>query len=412
MICADCGTSNQEQSRFCSSCGKPLLSQDINNNNPPQLPPIQGPVVGMRPLFSKEPLPPPSGYSPSQQSPKNGVTNQPSQQLAPSNENVVMGFRQIQGNPSSVQPNENNSKKNIPSKLPPELNVKTPQQDGICPVCQNENPIGAILCGVCGNKLENISNNGQAQQGTACPNCRTINSPRAKFCKSCGQPLTSTGFRPPSNSYLHTNTRSISTVNTKKLWIIVAGLGAIFAFICFFLPNIIIKIANPMSWFTDGPENITISMSAMQVLTQSSPNIKGLGQGLEGLGEFSQNFYDEIDMGQIMFNAVDPATQRSITINRIFLGLLLCCTLASIIVTILATKTSSKEMSYLIIVLGGISIVILLISTFIGNASFKTGNTDADLLLDSAISFSNGIGFWGMLVGFISFGFGGYLRNH
>jgi len=63
------------------------------------------------------------------------------------------------------------------------------------------------------------------------------------------------------------------------------------------------------------------------------------------------------------------------------------------------------------IILGGVSIVILIISTFIGNASFKTGNSDADLLLNSAIKFSNGLGFWGMLVGFASFSLGGYLRN-
>jgi len=403
MICDKCGTSNPENSRFCSFCASPLqqnenipvpVEQQSQNN--------RSPVIGMRPLFN-------SGTTPPNISPSNNQQSSPTQNHVNSPKIGTLGDTQ----PFSTNPQI--TQKPINSTIPPiPLGVVNPPistHNNYCPQCHANNPPGAAFCGACGNPLGKTPQTPTTSQEIICPTCRAVNQINARFCKNCGGNLSKQNPQGFSHRASTPSQHPVSNSNSRNLWIGIAGIGAILTLICFFLPNQIIKFANPMAWLTEGPENITFSMSGMQLLTLSSPTIKGLGKGLEGLGEFSENMYSEMDMGQLMFDSVDPATQRSLTLNRILLGLLLLSSIATIVITIQAYRTSGTGLSKLMIILGGVSIVILIISTFIGNASFKTGNSDADLLLNSAIKFSNGLGFWGMLVGFASFSLGGYLRN-
>jgi len=427
MICDNCGTSNPDQSRFCSFCGRTLQSTTPKNDSTSSPIPSNGPVVGMRPLFNQVPPTVPQTQpipvvhrtatspdvpaaiptdSPAVTPNKASTTPPEHHHEGPPNNNVIAGFRQIQSNTNSSTYPESNSLHTIPPNLPPALNVNTPQQSNICPVCHSLNPTGAAFCGVCGNKI--LNNAGPTpQQGRVCPRCHVINNANAKFCKNCGETLPPITSKSSYTTKARTMNRSLATSNTRNLWVGLAGLGAILTLLCFFLPNQIFKFANPMAWLTGGPEQISISISGMQLMTLSSPTVKGLG----GLGEASENLYDELDMGLLMLDSADPAMKRSVTLTRILIGLLLCCSIATIITTIQAYRTSETSISKLMMILGGISIILLLISTFVGNASFRTGNTDMDLLLNTTISISNGLGFWGMLVGFASFSLGGFLRN-
>jgi len=404
MICDKCGTSNPDNSRFCNFCGNPIQQNEINPDPVEQKAPNnQGPVIGMRPLFT-------SGTSQSTNLPMNnqqGSVTQNHQNLPVNdwqNKNSS-NFKPIQSNPQ-VSP-----KPSITTPTP--INAVEPQlttNNNYCPQCHSNNPPGAAFCGVCGYPMGNAPQATPMSQEIICPTCHAVNHINAHFCRNCGASLSIQNPQVNSHRASIPSQHPVSRTSSRNLWVGIAGIGAILTLICFFLPNQLIKMANPLAWITEGPENITISVSGMQLLTLSSPTIKGLGEGLEGLGEFSENMYDEIDMGQLMFDSVDPATKRIMTFSRILLGLLLISSVAAIIITIQAYRTSGTSISKLMIILGGVSIVILIISTFIGNASFKTGNSDADLLLNSAIKFSNGLGFWGMLVGFASFSLGGYLR--
>jgi len=333
---------------------------------------------------------------------KQPLNTSPPPPIPPQN-NVVIGFSQIQGGTKPApDPVINHPENNHQDSQTSPASYKA-QSGAICPVCNNATPSGAAFCGVCGNKIQG-SQGSHGQPSIVCPNCHVINNINAKYCKSCGSVISPTAPRysaPPKVGF------SGNRSSTKSLWIGLAGLGAILSLICFFLPMQVIKIANPLAWLSDGPENISFSMSGMQLLTMSAPTVKGLGD----LGEFSANAFDELDMGDLLYDAADPTVKRALVTQRIFLGLLICCAVATILVTILAYKTPGSQLSKLMIILGGVSILILLVSTFVGNASFKTGDADADLLLNSAITFSNGIGFWGMLVGFIGFGLGGFLKN-
>jgi class 3 adenylate cyclase len=50
-----------------------------------------------------------------------------------------------------------------------------------CPECQHKNPVEAVFCNSCGNRLE-----------LSCPSCGQTNPPGAKFCNKCGLNLSDT----------------------------------------------------------------------------------------------------------------------------------------------------------------------------------------------------------------------------
>ena len=50
-----------------------------------------------------------------------------------------------------------------------------------CPECQHKNPVEAVFCNSCGNRLE-----------LSCPSCGQTNPPGAKFCNKCGLSLSDT----------------------------------------------------------------------------------------------------------------------------------------------------------------------------------------------------------------------------
>lgn len=383
MICDKCGTSNPEDSRFCNFCASPLqqnenikgpVGQGSQNN--------RGPVIGMRPLFNS------------------GTTQRSS--LPPNNQQGSLTQNQPNAPIIDRQNNHSSSFKPIGTTFPPTGVGKPPMatQGIYCSQCQANNPPGAAFCGVCGNPLENTTQSSMGFQGIICPACRTTNHINASFCKNCGRGL----IKPSQQGFSHRvsipSQHITPKTGSRNLWVGIAGFGAILTLICFFFPFSVIKIANPLAWLTQGPEIITLNSSSMTYLTLSAPKVKGAG----GVGEAARNLYNEMDMGHLLLG-------EAAIVVQIAFGLLLLCSLATILLTIQAYRTSGTRISKLMIFLGGIAIIFLIILSLGIKMRFNTGDPDMDLLVNSIVKSSSGLGFWGMLIGFASFSLGGYLRN-
>ncbi len=180
--------------------------------------------------------------------------------------------------------------------------------------------------------------------------------------------------------------------------------GAAIAFLCFFLPMIVLKIVNPVAWLVGGPENITISMSGFQTMLLSSPSISGLG----GLGDYTENLYNELNLGKLIVENADMGTKLLILLGRLAMFALVAATIGALVMGYKSLKSAPSAWGRWMMILGGASILTLLVSSLVIHAGFNTGSSELDALLSSTIRFSNGIGFWGMLLGFAGFTFAGY----
>jgi hypothetical protein len=82
-----------------------------------------------------------------------------------------------------------------------------------------------------------------------------------------------------------------------------------------------------------------------------------------------------------------------------------------LVVVYQAYSTKKDELSKWMLALGVVGSILLFFSYFSASISFKTGMEELDLLVNALVKISYGIGFWGMLIGFLGFAVSGYMRN-
>ena len=215
----------------------------------------------------------------------------------------------------------------------------------------------------------------------------------------------------PQNMPASLNIQSVkSSVNTaltglsSKTWLMAACIGAIFAFICYFLPLQVIKINNPAQWLVGGADQFIFSSNAWQILWMKAPTTGGLG----GLGEMAETMYDEINMGKLMFENGTFAIKMSIIIGRLCMLVLLGMVVTGLVLAYKAITKPSKTISTAMFVLGICGFVFLVISSFITKAPMKSDASDLEYILSAMFEVNNGFGFWGMALGFIIQSIGGY----
>jgi hypothetical protein len=249
-----------------------------------------------------------------------------------------------------------------------------------------------------------------AGDSNTCITCGANNPLRADYCIKCGSKLTTSNTQPTSTHSpvplpaIFANRGAPALAFSPGTWVIVAGAAIILILICFFLPLNVISINNPFALFYGGPEQIHISMSSMQILTMSSPSISGLG----GLGETVENLYGELNYWQYMFESGDIKYKVSIILEMLAMLYLVICTITGLIFAYKYYQTRNTSYGKKMLVLGITAVTVLIISSLVINISFNTGSSDLDMVLDSVITFSNGFGFWGLLVGFALYSFAGF----
>jgi len=381
MICSKCGKENYDQSRFCMFCGSPIQVNDSKPN-----------LVG-------QDL---SDYLKSVAEPRTTISTATDQSDYPPNLSNNIANDPVSFIPIPIESQE------VDDRAVAAVQTITSEQNldeievSVCPRCYSNNSNSAVFCGICGSPLRNASRANPMAKEIFCPRCGVTNQTSSKFCKNCGANLSSIDkYAYPYDVATLTNTR------TQSLWLGIASIGSLLAFFCFFLPFIVINIANPVAWLIGGPDNITFTMSANQLLTNSAPTVKGLG----GLGEMSANLYDELDIGQLMYEGMDERTRTTLMFGRFLTGLLLLSSITAMIFTFAAYKSNKNNTGKAMMVFGICALLLVILTGSVGGTSFKTNNSDLDILLNSAIQMSNGFGFWGMLMGFASFSIGGYLRK-
>jgi ribosomal protein L40E len=249
--------------------------------------------------------------------------------------------------------------------------------------------------------------------GNYCPHCGASNPTNASFCNKCGtsliHPNPSPTYTPPKLN-LPSNIQNVVTTlktDTERFWTIIAGIAAVLAFICFFLPFVVIKVNNPYSVFSGRTDAIASSLSGFQYLTAQSPSVTGAG----GLGEITENLFNELNMDEQIYENADPSYRTMYVVSRVLTLILLLLAIANMILVYQAYATKKSKLSIWMIAIGAIASIILFITYSTIGVSFKTGTEELDLLINSMVTISNGIGFWGMLIGFLGVAFSGYMRN-
>jgi hypothetical protein len=201
-------------------------------------------------------------------------------------------------------------------------------------------------------------------------------------------------YAPPSfDSY-----SDVGGQQSSKAPAIIGLIAAVIALLCFFLPWTVISIVNPGSWFGVGEEQIKITSSGWQLMTLSSPRVSGLG----ALGQLTSSVYNQINMGQMLYQSTSGGQKTVWTLDRIGLGFLLFLTLIALILALVHLTGQSTGGKPVTIVTGLLGVVLTILTAAMVGASFKTSNNDLDLLLNSFIHFSNGIGFWGAILAYLA----------
>jgi hypothetical protein len=185
---------------------------------------------------------------------------------------------------------------------------------------------------------------------------------------------------------------------TSKVPAILGLIAAAIALLCFFLPCTVMSMVNPGSWLGIGDEQIKITSSAWQLMTLSSPRISGLG----ALGNLSSAVYNQINMGQLMYQSVTGAQKTLWTLDRIGLGILLLLTLISLILALVRLTGQSSAGKAVSVVTGVLGVILLILTGAVVGTSLKTSNNDLDLVLNSFVHISNGIGFWGAILAYLA----------
>jgi ribosomal protein L40E len=336
-----------------------------------------------------------------------------------SNQNSPLkGFRPLKDSktPSENPPSIPLKSPNPVSYRPPQEfssspNINPPQQKTICPYCSSPIPTGSSICLNCGNPVTQPNATSAVPTGNYCPHCGASNPTNASFCNKCGtsliRPNPSPTYTPPKLN-LPSNIQNVVTTlktDTERFWTVIAGIAAVLAFICFFLPFMVLKVNNPISVFSGRTDAITSSLSGFQYLTAQPPSLTGGG----GLGEITENLWDELNMSELMF--ADPSVHTMYVVSRILTLILLLLAIANLILVYQAYATKKSKLSIWMIAIGAIASIILFITYSTIGVSFQTGTEELDLLINSMVTISNGIGFWGMLIGFLGVAFSGYMRN-
>lgn len=179
---------------------------------------------------------------------------------------------------------------------------------------------------------------------------------------------------------------------------IIGLIAAVIALLCFFLPWTVISIVNPGSWFGVGEEQIKITSSGWQLMTLSSPRVSGLG----ALGQLASSMYNQIDMGQMLYQSTSGAQKTLWTLDRIGLVILLLLTLISLILALVHLTGQSGGGKPVLIVTGLLGMVLTILTGAMAGVSFKTSNSDINLILNSIVHFSNGVGFWGAILAYLA----------
>lgn len=312
----------------------------------------------------------------------------------------------------------------IPTSQPtPAPAVGLPIQRGqLCPSCNRLNSPNSAYCNNCGAALQTAQP--VAPQTACCPKCSTTLQPDWKFCLTCGYPLSqpaqpAQSFQPGIQQRLQGLLKSVpSFKNTsfggntsisanRQPWPTVAVVAAVCALISFFLPLVVLKISVPTGMIPGDKMNITFSMSALQVLSMSSPTVSGLGS----LGEVAENLFDGLDMGAMLYDSANSSMKLAILLGRGMMLLLGSFAAAATYLSIQSYNHTSSNLNKLMMFGGFAAAIILVISTTTVNVGFRSGSGDVDAILNSIVGFSNGPGFWGMLFGFVGFGLSGYMRK-
>ncbi|HXK66493.1 MAG TPA: zinc ribbon domain-containing protein [Spirochaetota bacterium] len=325
----------------------------------------------------------------------------------PKPENPPSPTPPIGPNSTSYQPNQGFVRPTI-------INTTTSSlQKLICPFCSSPIPKGASFCSKCGNPIPKSSPISTQPLDIKCPQCGASNLPGSVYCSSCGAALTKNGQTQGNklsnlNPHIHLPD-AISNLKTdmERFWTYIGGAFAILAFICFFLPFLVLKINNAFSFLISGPDSITISQSGFQFLTASSPSISGVGS----LGDTTENLYNELDMGKQIMQYADSSMRTMYIISRILTLIILLLSIANLVVVYQAYAIREAKWSKWMMAIGVVAPILLIIFYSTAGISFKTGTEELDLLVNSMVKISNGFGFWGMLIGFLGIAFSGYMRS-
>jgi hypothetical protein len=402
MRCPKCGVYNNQINKFCSNCGESLnVSRADNKSNLQPSVNQKGPVRGMRPLFSNSEetsIPPANSQSDNWSS-------------SSSNSDDIQRFRPIRQEVSQNHVLENGERwerKSTPESSPQLRSNQNKIPRAIkCPSCGAENEFDSGFCSNCGNSMQGLASRPKKSDTKICPNCGIENPAHVNFCNNCGNSFLNNKKSNIKEKLSFSIDEPVEVLNSLTLWMVLSLIGSILAVISFFLPMQVMKFSNPMAWLGGGPEQISFTSSGWQLMTLSSPSVKGLG----GLGETAENLYNELDFGSLMMDTGDPEITFAIVLARVLLFLLFISSIAAVVLTILAYKKDDVWLSKVMMILSLSGIVLLIIVFFVTKASFSTGSSDLDLILNSTIKLSNGTGLWGMLLGFIGFGIGSFIRK-
>lgn len=179
----------------------------------------------------------------------------------------------------------------------------------------------------------------------------------------------------------------------------ITGLVAAFiALLCFFLPWSVLRIINPASYFGFGDATISISQSGWQMMTLSSPTVSGLG----GLGEMASSLYNQVNMGQTMYQAVDSATRAKLDLARVTLGIILLLVLVALILTLMRVVSHNSTGKVVTTVLGILGIIGAIIVSTTWKTQFNTQSQELDMVLNAVFHVYSGAGFWGALLAFLT----------
>lgn len=271
------------------------------------------------------------------------------------------------------------------------------------------------------SSMNQTSTSQTGRRQTFCTFCGFPNDAASRFCNNCGKPLSQSIAAAPaypgqplsgSGAYRPAAQSARGYFSTGSL---LAVLGALFALICFFMPFNRLKISIPTSIFFGGKDtSISIDLTMWQYMANRSPSVKGLGS----LGEMATNLYNEINMGDLMAQAVGDDVRVGMFILRVVFLLILLGHITTLVLILMNTtqNIASGQAGKIILTLSVISAVLVIILGILISTGFsesmKSIFGEYTSLAKSAINASLGFGFWGTLIGCFLIGIGGFYKKN